>query len=108
MKANHIFPVKWICTINKMEGPLKGSRGKDAGSLKPATFEECEAACIANEECKSLLYSKGKEECSLKKLELTGTEAITKKNPKFFSAYKTCEIGKKLLHIPFFCTLEYK
>ena len=82
-----------------MEGPLAGGRGKAAGSLKPATFEECEAACIANEECKSLLYSKGKEECSLKKLELTGTEAIAKKNPNFFSAYKTCEIGKKMLDL---------
>ena len=76
-----------------MEGPLKGNRGKSTGSLKPATFEECEAACIANEECKSLIYSKGKEECSLKQLELTGTEEIGKKNPNFFSAYKVCEIG---------------
>ena len=82
-----------------MEGPLDGNKGKAAGSLNDAIFEDCEAACLANEECKSLTYHSGNKKCSFKQLELTGTEPIVTKNPNFFTAYKECKIGKHTLNI---------
>ena len=77
-----------------MEGPLKGNKGKSAGTaLKDATYDDCAESCKENEKCNSIIYSEWKKECIFKTLELTGNEPITKKSPKYFSAYKTCEIG---------------
>ena len=83
-----------------MEGPTqKDNRGKGVGTHKEIeTLMDCTELCEKNERCQSFLYHAKNKVCTLKDLVLTGSEPIEKKNPNFFSVYKSCREGIFYLH----------
>ena len=84
-----------------MEGPTEtNNRGKTIGGNRNniETLNDCIDLCKQTEECESLLYHTNKKQCTLKDLKLGATEPIVKKNPIYYSVYKTCREGNQLIY----------
>ena len=77
-----------------MDGPVK-YKGKKVLFKNGVTYEDCKEICINDDKCNSFIYGKSKKQCSFWAKKLFGNELLIKKNPYFYSSYKSCSRGGK-------------